>query len=302
MPETEAPPFAPESPPAGTPESPSPAPPQSLAPEAAPAAPPQEAAPEPGPDATPPEGEPEGTPKEPAAKIWASFENAQAALDHPDVVPHLEERDRAAHERAYSDVQSRMQPILQKNEAHLASIDKGMTGFMNAFNDAVDEGTLDEKTVGKLFRNHADALAGINGQARTMGHEGGVNAALAGLLQQAGASDKIAAFQDRIRKTRDGLSDPTLVEDALKAMVSDEVAKAKERWEKDEGKLVRERVEAQVRNEKRLEQPAPAEPKGGSAGGGKGWKTKAEAATLHVAGKITNTEMRRINSDPTIPE
>lgn len=38
------------------------------------------------------------------------------------------------------------------------------------------------------------------------------------------------------------------------------------------------------------------------AGGRVSYKNKREAASLHVAGKITNTEMRRINSDPAIPE
>lgn len=33
-----------------------------------------------------------------------------------------------------------------------------------------------------------------------------------------------------------------------------------------------------------------------------GWHTKTEARNLHVQDKISNAEMRRINSDPTIPE
>ena len=40
----------------------------------------------------------------------------------------------------------------------------------------------------------------------------------------------------------------------------------------------------------------------GIAGGGTSWRTKAEAATLHVQGKITNAQMRQINADPSIPE
>jgi hypothetical protein len=41
---------------------------------------------------------------------------------------------------------------------------------------------------------------------------------------------------------------------------------------------------------------------GGKGGGGKGFKTKMEARTLHVQGKISNARMREINADLTIPE
>lgn len=40
----------------------------------------------------------------------------------------------------------------------------------------------------------------------------------------------------------------------------------------------------------------------GGGGGGKGWRTRTEARALHVQNKITSSEMRRINADPTIPE
>ena len=39
-----------------------------------------------------------------------------------------------------------------------------------------------------------------------------------------------------------------------------------------------------------------------ASGGGSTWHTKAEARTLHAQGKITTDEMRRIRSDPSIPD
>lgn len=294
MPEPEAPAFAPESP--------SPAPPQSPAPEAAPtgstaapAAPPItiEAAPEPSPDAAPPEGEPEGAPEEPAAPVWASFENAESALEHPDVVPLLERRAEDAYNRAYSDVQSQMQPSVQKQEEYAANVDKRMTDFMSVLKKQVRAGSFDQSALEEVIEDHPEVFSGINGQAQQTGRHQGVDSAVAELLTKAGAADKLLSFQARLGKLRQGLSEPTFAEDLVKAISDAAITKAKERWEKDEGKLVRERVEAQVRNEKRQEQPAPAEPKGGSAGTGGAYKNLDEARALHADGKISNTEMRQ---------
>ena len=41
---------------------------------------------------------------------------------------------------------------------------------------------------------------------------------------------------------------------------------------------------------------------GKESGSGSGWSTKAEARSLHAQRKLSNDEMRRINSDPSIPE
>ena len=40
----------------------------------------------------------------------------------------------------------------------------------------------------------------------------------------------------------------------------------------------------------------------GGGSGGKGWSTKSQARSLHVKKQLTNTDMKRINADPSIPE
>jgi len=93
--------------------------------------------------------------------------------------------------------------------------------------------------------------------------------------------------------------------DAFQKMLGERDKILRTSWEKEKEaeieKKVLARLEAEGRAVQRNGNP-PAVKVENAAGGGTGWRTKTEARNLHVAGKLTNTEMRRIRDDPSIPD
>ena len=276
-------------------------PPSGPAAEVAPSPPAEKPEAAPGPEAAPSEGEPEapGTEVEPPTPAWAKTASLEELFDLGEVKSRLEERDKGVLERGQQEgakeTQRRLQPILQKHEAHLASINKGLGEFVTSWNRLAKNGALDKDAIEELIEGHETTFNALRGVYAEQGHWGGVDGTIAEMLNSAGVSDRHPEFQQRLDNLRNGLSDPTVVGDLLDVLVEAKLKQERERWEKEEGKQVAERVEATIRAEKRSAEKPPAEPKGGGAGGrGAGKYTNLnEARNAHAKGEIDNAEMRR---------
>ncbi len=232
---------------------------------------------------------------------WAQLTEASEVLGHESFAEPLAERDQATYNR----VKDQMQPLLQQQSAALTNIDQSMKAMRTNVEDMVEEGILDEKAARRLRAEAPELFKDLNLHHQTIGRNAGKEDAITVLLQQAGAS--MPALTGRLENAlTKGNPDPTLVDDVLSALTSAAVTKAREKWVKDEQALVGKNVRAEAQDAARkAANPDPvAEPTGGAGGGGGGtsWRTKMEARGLHVQNKITNTEMKRINADPTIPE
>ena len=277
-----------------TPEAP-PSPSPSPAPEPAPS--PVETA-----EAAPaPVAEPVAESGEPAPEptAWAGLQTKEEVFEH--FAGDLEERDQVT----YTRLKDQMQPHVQRRSSAMTNIEQRITELRNSVTEQVEDGGLDEKAARRLRTDAPQLFKDFNAEITQMGRTEGLMGAVSELLTQAGAT--MPRANERMSAIlNEGMTDPTFVEDVVGAISKAAVAKAREKWDKDErtlvGKNIRDEATAAART---AENPEPlAVPTGATGGGGAGatFKTKAEAATLHVAGKITNARMKQINSDPTIPE
>ena len=107
-------------------------------------------------------------------------------------------------------------------------------------------------------------------------------------------------FTNRIALALRGVKDDKLVADFV-TRITQRAEKAARDKGFGEGGAAEAKAQAEkVKVETRAAEGPNTAP--ATAGGGGGWRTKQEARALHVQRKITSAEMRRINTDPTIPE
>lgn len=113
---------------------------------------------EPRPEGEPPVGDEVGA----EVKPWASME-AKDVLEHEDFHPLLEERDQTTYDRAYGDVQGRLQPLILKRNEAVESAGQSMEEMRVSLTRAVEDGTFDGRTAEDLLRRHRSAFEALNG-------------------------------------------------------------------------------------------------------------------------------------------
>jgi hypothetical protein len=249
----------------------------------------------------------EGQPPAPLPEGWQ---------DHPDTQPVFQDhynKGRGEREKQLRQEMGRREErygteiesaYRQGTSAEVVS--KLMETLEEGFDFDTPEGT---KAVGKLLRNHA-SWADVFTNTRVQAAEAKMVRDVKSVVKEAGLSEEAVGQLSDIEgelvwKVRHGEVDLAgglreLIQASFKHIKALGAQEEKERRDK----LEREVTGAAGRAAERGKKPPPAAPSGAGAGGtgGGGYKTKAEARTLHVQNKISNADMRRINADPSIPE
>ncbi len=104
------------------------------------------------------------------------------ALEHEDFQPLLEERDKTNYDTAYTDIQSRLQPVVTRNRETLDQILESSKTVLTTLKRASEDGNLDQRTVEDLLTTHRPTFEALNGAHRAVG----VRQALDGLAQAVG--------------------------------------------------------------------------------------------------------------------
>lgn len=144
----------------------------------------QQPPPEPRPEEVAPSGE--ETVVEEVPSPWGSIREPKDVLEHEDIRPLVEERLEAgkteAYDKAYSDVQARLQPLALKRNEHVESISGSAEQILTVLRRAQQDGTLDQRAVEDIFTQHRSALDALRGV-----HQGiGVGAAISQIAQTLG--------------------------------------------------------------------------------------------------------------------
>lgn len=277
------------------PETPIPTEEPSLTPPGAPAEPQPEPAAE-----QPAEGE--EAEQEPTAP-WANVasDDIDGLFEVEDVKAHHERGVQEAHDTAYQELQGHMQPLLQGNKQALDRIGAASETILTTLNRAVEDQVLDKRTVEDLLRTNRDVFAALNKTYQTTGFWEGVRQYVNGVANAADDPNIATTFLPRVERMESGVPDPTLIADLVKKVSN----KARQEGEGigykkglKEGKTA-QAAQTKAQTDKN-EGPNLAPTKPGGSGGG--YRTKAEARTLHAQNKISNEEMRRVKADPNIPE
>jgi len=265
----------------------------------------------------------EETPVEGAEKEshWlASVADEEGLRGHEKVSGWLKE----AREEGAATARSDMQPRLDARNARQREIQKGLDTFWQSFDGlatsikerASEDGGDELKAFNELLKANQPAISALAGShydsgrreaflGHTYTNEQGDPAREMGVLEALFGDPKLAdPFVQRAQNAFEfGTRDTSFYEDLRKALTKTEVeatlTKEREKLEKE----IRAQVEDEERAKMRDEKGKPAVPTGGGGGGGAvTWRTKTEARNLHATGKISNEEMRRVRSDPNIPE
>jgi len=243
--------------------------------------------------ATPLPAAEEVAPPEPESP-FASVRDEYEVVEHPRVKPVVEKMLRRREEALAAEYEQRQQQETRNWEA--TETYKTIAGLQGRILEQIDNGNVEasERLIGRL-----ESLAKPF-EPEYQQH-----------FQQAGAAQTfqsaMAAFKEGLDMRRqDELDDVRQRRgatwgDLIAARVKVGVEREREKWEKDgieKGrKAALEDIAARERGD-----PNNNPDLAPKSAGATGWRTKAEARALHVQNKITNEEMKRIRSDPNIPE
>ena len=212
-------------------------------------------------------------------------------LEHERFKPVLERRDRRLDEQVRGDYQRQYEEATgnwKATEAH-----KQLAGIYGNILQKLEEGDAD--TVGKLVGRLEQAVEPYSDSykkgLRAEGSRGAAQelyGAVMGSLDHRG-QDELQDYLATARNTGWG--------DVLKKR--DEIREGRsKKTTSDKITSLETQIEA-LRAKARPDGPDTAQKGGGGSGG---YRTKAEARTLHVQNKISNEEMKRVRADPTIPD
>ena len=213
--------------------------------------------------------------KETPVRPWAEVETTEALLEHEAVAPLISERLDAARDEArkqgLSDAQSRMQPLLDRNQGTLDRIDAGVQKFVSAFNRLVrtkdGEGTpvVAKSQIEELLEDHKETFAALAGTDRELGKWAGGNGLIKGLATALSSQEFGTEFHGRLDQMQRGLNDEHLYADIVKA-ISDEATKPL-KVEIKELKAKVESVKVEHRSAERDGTKPPADVSGTGGGG-----------------------------------
>ena len=193
-------------------------------------------------DTTPDDGEAASPP-------WTQAKTADELFELPDVKSRVEESTARARKDGLSEAQSRMQPFLQRQTEHVASVDQQVAAFVKSWNkllkpDANGYSALTEEAASALMDEHKgafDAIAGLHSEA---GVWQGARGLIADLSKELNV-DLDPVFAPRLEQMRRGLPDPTIFSDLIEQVTGARITQEKTKWEKE----IAPKIEARVRAE-----------------------------------------------------
>ena len=249
----------------------------------------------------------EGAEEPKVPSTWEEFESSerhQTALTGARTAA-VEEAQPEVFKEAKSAAMREFDPSHQRAEAHLGDLAKTGQGMGRSLRDAIEsagEGG-DAKTMQRAIQRVIDDNPGFIDMVNSSMHSTGMDSALRRLADESGDPNLLSEVYLRLK------NDPNMGDKGFAREFLDRLTEARMggRIKEAIGEAVKPkdeeiaRLKAQLNQDKAKARTEGPEKLPGSAGGG-GYRTKAEARALHVQNKISNTEMRAINRDPSIPD
>ena len=238
-----------------------------------------------------------------------------------------EDRQRATYKAAFDQADQALTPLVQE-QVRLAqnierlhqSADEGLRSINGRIKKGLEDGTIsDADSFVEALKSHAptwnalqaigidkqkaSAMLGYKDESGQIigGYEQGVRAAAIGVMEDfvqrisAEVGDpKLLELKPRVLAVINGQEQPK----AFVKSLADSLINIGYRKGLQEGrKPSAESAKIESRN---VGGPDTGNPSGGS--GRNTYRTKAEAASLHIQGRISNAQMREVNANPNIPE
>lgn len=165
------------------------------------------------------EGEEAG--QEPTAP-WANVasDDLDGLFEVEDVKAHHEKGVQEAHDTAYQELQGHMQPLLQGNKQALDRISDASEGILTSLNRAVEDQSLDKRSVEDLLRTNRDTFAALNKVYQSSGFWEGVKQYVNGVANAADDPSIATTFMPRVERMENGVPDPTLLADLVKRVAN----------------------------------------------------------------------------------
>src|SRR3990167_1046758 len=249
------------------------------------------------------EAPPETEPPEKGEAL--TYEAWQAQLEaSPELKTAHEEREterveaqrKELRKEEYRKLQGAIQPAIDQWAQNSGAVRQNIEQIASSIQNAVADGTLDANQAAKVLGAYNPRLY----------FEGSYW--LLGKLGETVEDESFAnEFLGRVNRMAQGKPDPDFATDMLKRLVEPATERgygSRSKYHADVKKARDDGRQAALNDIAAKERGKPENnpdlaPK---ATGGGGYRTKAEARTLHATGKISNEEMRRVRSDPSIPD
>ena len=238
-----------------------------------PEATPPEPAAEAGATGDSPNGKPEGGPSgvgpadenqqqtEDGPPAWAGVSTLDEVLALDDVKRHVDSVVAEGHKAGSREMQSQLQPILNKHEEYLGKIDLALTNFGTSWNQIANSGQFTPEDLSKVLQGNAAAFTALVGLQATEGEWMGLKTAMRELGKQSGDAKLGDEFTVRAENLKNGLTDPTFYSDLVSRVSAAAVSAMKGKL--DEANAHIARIETQDGDDKRKARGQnPARPTG----------------------------------------
>ena len=153
----------------------------------------------------------------------------------------VEQRIQEAHDKAYQELQSNLQPYHQGQDESLRAIRVSAEALEKTVDRIRRDGTIDRDSLDDVFTEHKATLQGLSGIYETVGRFAGAKSALYEIGQAMGDSTLAGDFSPRIDRLKENLPDPTLWPDLVKRITkktAEETAKKEYERGLAEGKKI----------------------------------------------------------------
>ena len=224
-------------------------------PKGLPEATPDEPASEAGATGDSPNGKPEGGPSgvgpadgeqqqtEDGPPAWAGVSTLDEVLALDDVKSRVDAAVAEGREVGSREMQSQLQPILNKHEEYLGKIDLALTNFGTSWNKIANSGEFTPEDLSKVLQGNAAAFTALVGLQATEGEWMGLKTAMRELGKQSGDTKLGDEFTVRAENLKNGLTDPTFYSDLVSRVGAAAVSKMKTRLDEAEAEVARMKVE-----------------------------------------------------------
>ena len=249
-----------------------------------PQATPDEPASEAGATGDSPNGKPEGGPSgvgpadgeqqqtEDGPPAWAGVSTLDEVLALDEIKSHVDAAVAEGREAGSREMQSQLQPILNKHEEYLGKIDLALTNFGTSWNKIANSGEFTPEDLSKVLQGNAAAFTALVGLQATEGEWMGLKTVFREVGDQLGDKELGKEFVMRADNLKNGLTDPTIYKDFIVRVSAAAVKSMK--FQLDEANAHIARIETQDGDDKRKERGQnPARPTGS---GGRGISTDSQ--------------------------
>ena len=192
---------------------------------------------------------------------WAGVSTLDEVLALDDVKSRVDAAVAEGREVGSREMQSQLQPILNKHEEYLGRIDLALTNFGTSWNKIANSGEFTPEDLSKVLQGNAAAFNALVGLQATEGEWMGLKTAMRELGKQSGDTKLGDEFTVRAENLKNGLTDPTFYSDLVSRVSASAVSAMKAKL--DEANAHIARIETQDGDDKRKERgQVPARPTG----------------------------------------